>query len=84
MIFSESDFKHLIQGLHLIELRFRAEQGSTFGFGSISRTNTLLSKLNSRNLNLATQLNVWIAHNGGNYYIKSLVEKNDEQSSLFK
>jgi hypothetical protein len=58
-----------IKGLHLIELEYRKQKNSDFGFGSPSPTFKLIKALIEINSELAHELTNWISDNGGNYYI---------------
>lgn len=61
---------NLIKGLHKIEAEYMRATNSSFGFGSPSCTYTIISGLAERDISKAKELEVWVALNGGNYYIK--------------
>lgn len=65
----------LIRGCHLIEMKYRNDTGYENGFGSPSPTNNLINFLRKTNKNSAEDLVKWIANNGGNYYVKPMVEE---------
>ena len=75
------DVEFLIKGLHLIEELYKKETKNSFGFGSPSPTFKLIESYSKANFNKASELEYWIAKNGGNYYIKP-IENNDFKSQL--
>ena len=67
--FISKDADLIIRGLHFIEMKHKQLSKNNFGFGSPSPTAKLIKSLEKENPELATQLEKWIADNGGNYYI---------------
>lgn len=61
----------MVKGLHLIEMSYKLFSKNDFGFGSPSKTEHLITYLETIDLTNAKELYNWVASNGGNYYIKS-------------
>ncbi len=68
--------EYLIKGIHLIEELYKKETKNNFGFGSPSPTFKLIEIYSKSNFTKATELEYWIAKNGGNYHIKSYTDNN--------
>ena len=67
---SLDDIEYLVKGMHYIELEYRKRTGIEFGFGSPSKTNSLIYRISKIDIEKAKELQEWIANNGGNYYIE--------------
>jgi len=61
---------NLIKGLHKIEAKYKIVTNNSLGFGSPSRTFTILEGFAELDYDKSVELEFWIASNGGNYYIK--------------
>ncbi|MDD3940726.1 MAG: hypothetical protein PHQ01_04115 [Candidatus Pacebacteria bacterium] len=80
LLFSNFDFfelsldniEYLIKGLHYIELEHRKETENEFGFGSPSKTSSLIYRVGRKDSERGQRLREWIANNGGNYYIRKI------------
>ena len=68
--FIDSEVEELIKGLHIVETLFKHKTNNDFGFGSPSPTFKIIQQINNKDQKLAIFLTQWIAHNGGNYYIR--------------
>lgn len=73
----DDDVEYLVKGLHIVEILYRNKTQHDFGFGSPSPTHKIIEQLMTKNEELAISLREWIAGNGGNYYIKKSMNKDD-------
>ena len=69
---SENEIEYFVKGLHQLELEYRKLMNDEFGFGSPSRTYSIIRSLEKidRFKELGGYLKEWIRDNGGNYHIK--------------
>ncbi|SKA78243.1 hypothetical protein SAMN02745704_01104 [Paucidesulfovibrio gracilis DSM 16080] len=65
----DRDVALLVKGLHFIEEEYKKASSNDFGFGSPSPTYKIIKALQSKDPELAHELEGWVASAGGNYYI---------------
>jgi hypothetical protein len=78
----DNEIEYLVKGLHIIEEQYKIHSGNTFGFGSPSPPVNFIQYLAKDNIELSKKLKLWIANNGGNYYIPKDRIKNKTNGNL--